>query len=326
MIANDAPHFGRLITAMVTPFDAQLKVDFLAVDKVVEHLLQSGTTSIIVSGTTGESPTLEQEEKKLLLNRVIERIERIGTIGPTGAIGSSGIKSGIGGKAKVIMGTGSNSTAHSIKATKEAEAQGADGILLVAPYYNKPNQAGLIEHFSQVANSTKLPIIVYNIPGRTGVNIEPESMITLQRNCKNIIALKDSTGNVDQSADIAGRAQDPFRIYSGDDYLTLPFLSVGACGVVSVASHIIGNQIVDIMENFFAGNFDQARRLHYQFLPLFKGLFAAPNPACVKYALSQLKLCSANMRAPMVELSDVQKKVLDTVLEEAKSFSLAKVS
>jgi 4-hydroxy-tetrahydrodipicolinate synthase len=294
-----------VITAMVTPFDDNLNLDMTAVDRLVDHLLATRTSAIVVAGTTGESPTLENDEKKLLLDRVIKRV---------------------GGKVKVIMGTGSNSTAASLKATVEATKQGADGILLVAPYYNKPNQAGLIAHYSQVVQSTKLPVIVYNIPGRTGINIEPAALLTLAEKFKNIAALKDSTGSVEQSQEIAGKAVDSFRIYSGDDYLTLPFLSIGGCGIISVASHVVGEPINEMIEHFFAGRLDQARALHYQLLPVFKGLFSAPNPVCVKYALSKLNLCRPNLRLPLVELADDQRKALDAVLTETKFLSLAKVS
>lgn len=305
MIGNDAEQFGRMVTAMVTPFDDNLSLDMTAVDRLIDHLLATRTSAIVVAGTTGESPTLESDEKKQLLERVIKRVN---------------------GKAKVIMGTGSNSTAASVKSTVQATEQGADGILLVAPYYNKPDQAGLTAHYTQVAQSTKLPIIIYNIPGRTGINIEKETIISLAKKFENIAALKDSTGGVDQSQEVASKAVDRFRIYSGDDYLTLPFLSIGACGIISVASHIAGEQITEMIEHFFAGRLDQARAMHYQLLPIFKGLFTAPNPVCVKYALSKLNLCRPNLRAPLVELADEQRKVLDRLLAETKFLSLAKVS
>jgi 4-hydroxy-tetrahydrodipicolinate synthase len=294
-----------MITAMVTPFDENLNLDMTAVDRLVDHLLATRTSAIVVAGTTGESPTLESDEKKLLLDRVIKRV---------------------GGKAKVIMGTGSNSTAVSVKATVQATQQGADGILLVAPYYNKPNQAGILAHYSQVAQATKLPVIIYNIPGRTGINIEPATILTLSEKFENIAALKDSTGSVEHSQEIASKAVDRFRVYSGDDYLTLPFLSIGGCGIVSVASHVVGEPIHEMMEHFFCGRLDQARALHYQLLPIFKGLFAAPNPVCVKYALSKLNLCRPNLRLPLVELADDQRKALDTVLAETKFLSLAKAT
>ncbi|HEY9787986.1 MAG TPA: 4-hydroxy-tetrahydrodipicolinate synthase [Candidatus Obscuribacterales bacterium] len=295
MIRTDAPEFGRVITAMVTPFDDALKVDFKAAQRIVGHLIETGTESIVVAGTTGESPTLEDDEKADLLKCVLETA---------------------GKRAKVIMGTGYNSTAKSIKASQEAERLGAHGLLVVAPYYNKPSQAGLIKHFEEVARSTSLPVFVYNIPGRTGTNITSDTMLEIANRAGNIHALKDSTGSVEQAAEIGGKARSDFRVYSGDDYLTLPFLSVGASGVVSVASHVVGNEIKDMMDSFFKGKLDRARELHYQYLPLFKGLFAAPNPTCVKYALSTLGLCRPHLRMPLIELDKAQKEALEKIMKQ----------
>lgn len=295
MIGTDGTLFGRVITAMITPFDDADKVDFKAVEKLVNHLIQNGTSAIVVSGTTGESPTLDSSEKKELLKCVLETA---------------------GNRAKIIMGTGSNDTRKSVEASKDAEKLGAHGCLVVAPYYNKPSQAGLLAHFGEVANSTSLPIVVYNIPGRTGINITSETMVKLVEKHKNIHALKDSTGSVDQTGEIAAVARKDFRVYSGDDYLTLPFLSVGAAGVVSVASHLVGSQIKEMCDAFFNGNTDKARELHYKYLPLFKALFAAPNPTCTKYALSKMGLCKENLRLPLVPLDAQQKAALDKVLEQ----------
>lgn len=294
MIGTDAPLFGRVITAMITPFDESDKIDFKAVEKLVNHLIDTGTSTIVVAGTTGESPTLDSQEKKELLKNVIEVT---------------------GKRAKVIMGTGYNDTRKSVEASKEAEQLGANGLLVVAPYYNKPSQAGLLAHFAEVANNTSLPIFVYNIPGRTGINITSETMIKLAEKHKNIHALKDSTGSVDQTGEIAGVARQDFRIYSGDDYLTLPFLSVGAAGVVSVASHIVGMPIKEMCDAYFDGKLDKARELHYKYLPIFKALFAAPNPTCVKYALSKMGLCKENLRLPLVPLDAQQRATLDKVLD-----------
>jgi 4-hydroxy-tetrahydrodipicolinate synthase len=296
VIQTDAPLFGRVMTAMITPFDDKSNVDFKATEKVVKHLLSTGTTTFVVAGTTGESPTLDDSEKSDLLKAVIDAVD---------------------GKAKVVMGTGYNATAKSIKASQEAENLGADGLLVVAPYYNKPSQAGLIKHFHEIAKSTSLPIIVYNIPGRTGINITPDTMLEIIANDGNIHAIKDSTGNVEQSAEIAGKARNTFKVYSGDDYLTLPFLSIGGAGIVSVASHIVGRQISDMIDDFFAGRHDAAREKHYKYLPLFKGLFAAPNPTCVKYALSVLGLCSENLRLPLIPLSSAERQTMDRLLKEA---------
>lgn len=306
MIKTDAGQFGRLITAMVTPFtgdDAtQNKIDYAALEKLIEHLLSTGTTSIVVAGTTGESPTLEESEKKELLKKVIQQVNK---------------------RAKIIMGTGSNITAKSIKSTKEAEELGADGVLVVAPYYNKPSQAGLLAHFGAIAQSTSLPIIAYNIPGRTGINMSVETIVELAQKHKNIAALKDSTGNVEQASDVAAAAPEHFRIYSGDDNMTLPFLSVGACGVISVASHIIGRDINKMMEAFFAGKLDDARALHYQMMPVFKGLFAAPNPTCVKYALAKANFGKEDLRLPLVPLNAAQKETMDKLLAAYEKAVLA---
>lgn len=297
MIKTDASLFGRVATAMITPFDTDLSVDGNAVRKIVAHLLANGTDTIVVSGTTGESPTLTDDEKSALLKAVI---------------------SAAGGKAKVIMGTGSNDTIKSVEATKKAEAEGADGALVVAPYYNKPSQEGLLEHFGAIANASKLPLVVYNIPGRTGVNITAETMVELTRRHDTIYALKDSTGSVEQAAEVAGAARESFRIYSGDDYLTLPFLSVGGCGIVSVASHVVGPQIQQLITAFFEGRQDDARKLHYEYLPLFKGLFTAPNPTCVKYAMFRLGLCKATLRLPLVPLTVAQRDAMDQLLNDLK--------
>jgi 4-hydroxy-tetrahydrodipicolinate synthase len=296
VIKSDAALFGRVVTAMVTPFDDSSKLDLKAAERLVRHLLDTGTTSILVAGTTGESPTLEDSERSELLKCVLDAADH---------------------KAKVIMGTGSNSTAKSVQSSQEAERLGADGLLVVAPYYNKPSQQGLVRHYSEVAQSTSLPIIIYNIPSRTGINVTAETTLTIAAQNKNIYALKDSTGSVEQAAEIAAHAADNFRIYSGDDYLTLPFLSIGACGIVSVASHVVGAQIAQMIDLFFAGKLDQARSLHYTYLPLFKGLFAAPNPVCVKYAMSILGICKEHLRLPLVALEQEQKDALTKLLRQS---------
>ncbi len=295
MIGSDAAMFGRVMTAMITPFDDDLEVDFKAVERIVDHLVSTGTDSIVVAGTTGESPTLEDYEKKELFKVV---------------------KASAGGRAKLIMGAGYNSTARTVKACQEAESWGADGLLVVAPYYNKPSQEGLIAHFEAAAHATRLPLIVYNIPGRTGVNISAETMVEIARRAHTVCGVKDSTGNLDQAADIAARAREDFRLYSGDDYLTLPMLAVGACGVVSVASHLAGSQIQSMIKAYFDGKVDEARRIHYQYNPLFKGLFTAPNPTCVKYALSRLGLCRPHLRLPLLPLEGRQKEAMDALLKQ----------
>ncbi|HEY9870226.1 MAG TPA: 4-hydroxy-tetrahydrodipicolinate synthase [Candidatus Obscuribacterales bacterium] len=297
MIKTDVPPFGRVITAMITPFNDEMEIDYRAVERLVAHLIDTGTEAIVVAGTTGESPTLEEFEKKELLKAVLSVAK---------------------GRAKVIMGTGSNSTSKSVQASREAEKLGAEGLLVVAPYYNKPSQEGLLAHFTAVAEATALPVMVYNIPGRTGVNINVDTVLELASRRPNIQALKDATGNVDQAGEIAGKAGEDFRIYSGDDSLTLPFLSVGASGVVSVASHVIGPQVKDMISAFFDGRVDDARRLHYECLPLFKGLFAAPNPTCIKYALWKMGICKPHLRLPLVPLGKQQQEAMDKLIKEQK--------
>jgi 4-hydroxy-tetrahydrodipicolinate synthase len=282
---------------MVTPFDQDLNVDLKAVERLVEHLIATGSTGIVVSGTTGESPTLDDSEKEILLKTVVKVANK---------------------RARIIMGAGTNDTRKSIKAAQQAEAAGADALLVVAPYYNKPNQDGLKAHFGSIAHSTALPIMLYNIPGRTGININPETVADLAGEHTNIVAIKDSTGNVEQTQELAGHVRSDFRIYSGDDNLTLPLLAVGACGIVSVASHLIGAEIAQMVDLFFAGKLDEARALHYQYLPLFKGLFIAPNPTCVKYALAKLGICRDELRLPLVPLVEAQKKVMDDLLKNIK--------
>jgi len=297
VIGTSAETFGRLITAMVTPFGDDGKIDYRAVEQLVEHLIQNKTDTIVVSGTTGESPTLSDDEKTELLKAVIKIARK---------------------RVKVIMGTGSNDTHKSIVASQNAQALGADGLLLVAPYYNKPNQAGLKAHFGAIASAVDLPCVLYNIPGRTGITISTETLVQLDLDHKNIVALKDSTGNVDQAQEVARLASDKFRIYSGDDNLTLPFLSVGACGVVSVASHVVGNEIKAMLEAFFSGKNEEARLLHYKYLPIFKGLFIAPNPTCVKYMLGRLGVGKDHLRLPLVPLSPTECEQMDALMKDLK--------
>jgi 4-hydroxy-tetrahydrodipicolinate synthase len=271
--------FGQILTAMVTPFKDDLSIDFNAAEKLVNHLIKTGTDTIVVAGTTGESPTLIHEEERELCKFVLK------------------VKSG---KSKVVLGTGSNSTATAVEATKEAEKLGVDGVLSVVPYYNKPSKAGLLEHFSQIAKCTSLPIILYNIPGRTGINMEPQTTAELAGKYKNILGYKDATGNLDQTSQVIQLAPKEFLIYSGDDNLTLPMLSIGAVGVISVASHILGNEIKDMINYYFQGKIELAKEIHNKLFPLFKTLFKAPNPTGIKAVLEMKGLCKSNLRPPLV--------------------------
>jgi len=233
-------HFGSLITAMITPFDEYGEINWSEVDRIVEKLIEDGSDSILVSGTTGEAPTLSKKEKLALF----ERVKKIA-----------------GNRAKVIAGTTNYCTKESVELTKEAEKIGVDGILATAPYYNKPPQDGLYLHFAKIASETSLPIIVYNIPSRTAVNILPETLKRLAQDCPNIVGVKEASGDINQIAMIRRLLPRPFLLYSGDDSMTLPLLSVGGDGVISVASHIVGKEIKEMINSYFSGNIRKSCRV-----------------------------------------------------------------
>lgn len=286
--------FGQLITAMITPFNEENQIDWNSVKTLVEHLIHTGSDSIVVVGTTGESPTLSNDEKIELFRFAVEQAK---------------------GRAKIIAGTGSNHTAQTVELTKEAEKCGVDGCLLVVPYYNKPSQTGLYQHFETIANETHLPLMLYNIPGRTGVNMSVETMVRLSK-LDNIVAIKESSGDLDQITQLIAAIDKSTVVYSGDDYLLLPILSVGGKGVVSVASHLVGKQIKELIEMYQNGNVQEATRLNQQLYPIFKGLFITSNPVPVKYALSQKNLCKPFVRPPLAELNEQEKRVTDRWLQE----------
>ncbi|GGJ56367.1 4-hydroxy-tetrahydrodipicolinate synthase [Anoxybacillus voinovskiensis] len=285
--------FGKIVTAMVTPFDNKGNVDFDKTTQLVNYLLENGTDSLVVAGTTGESPTLTTEEKVALFRHVV---------------------SVVNGRVPVIAGTGSNNTRASIDLTKKAEEAGVDAVMIVAPYYNKPNQEGIYQHFKAIAESTPLPVMVYNIPGRSVVNISVETIVRLAE-IPNIVALKDAGGNLDAMTEVIARTNDDFLLYSGDDGLTLPVLAIGGAGIVSVASHVIGNEMKEMIEAFEAGDHQTAAKLHQQLLPIMKGLFAAPSPAPVKTALQLKGLDVGPVRLPLVPLTERERNELMTLLQ-----------
>jgi len=287
--------FGQILTAMVTPFKSDLKIDFESTENLVDYLIKTGTDTIVVAGTTGESPTLSHEEEKELCKFV---------------------QKCAGNKVKIILGAGSNSTQTAIEASKAAENLGADGILSVVPYYNKPNQSGLLNHFGEIAKNTSLPIILYNIPGRTGITMEPATTADLAYKYKNIIGYKDATGNLDLTSMVIQLTPEGFLIYSGDDSLTLPMLSIGAVGVVSVASHIVGNEIKEMMNSYFAGKINSAKEIHSKLFLLFKALFKQPNPACIKAALEILGICKSDLRPPLVKLNENELNELKQIINK----------
>ena len=286
--------FGKVITAMVTPFDYKGNVDFTKTTQLVNYLIANGTDSIVVSGTTGESPTLSTEEKLALFQHVVKVSDN---------------------RAKIIAGTGSNNTYASIELTKKAEKVGVDGLLLVSPYYNKPNQQGLYEHFKAIAESTELPIMLYNIPGRTAVKIDVDTIVKLSA-IPNIVALKESTGDIAAATEIIANTDESFHLYSGDDYLTLPMLAIGAKGVVSVAAHIIGNEMQEMIKTFESGETQKAALMHQRLLPVMNGMFIAPNPTPVKTALQMKGIDVGSVRLPLVPLTGEEREKLSEIVND----------
>jgi len=284
--------FGKVVTAMVTPFDIKGNVDFQKTTTLVNYLLNNGTDALVLSGTTGESPTLSSEEKIALLRHVVKVADK---------------------RVPIIIGTGSNNTYASIELTKKAEQNGADAIMLVAPYYNKTNQEGLYQHFKAIAESTKLPVMLYNIPGRSAVNIAPETIIRLSE-ISNIVAVKEASGDLNAMTQIIAETAEDFALYSGDDGLTLPVLSIGGVGVVSVASHVIGKEMQQMVDAFLTGNLQEAAKLHQKLLPIIKGLFSAPSPAPVKTALQLVGIDVGSVRLPIVPLTEQERSVLANLL------------
>jgi 4-hydroxy-tetrahydrodipicolinate synthase len=284
--------FGKIVTAMVTPFDSKGNIDFAKTTSLVNYLLENGTDSLVIAGTTGESPTLTTEEKVALFRHVV---------------------SVVNGRVPVIAGTGTNNTRASIELTKKAEEIGVDAVMLVAPYYNKPNQEGLYQHFKAIAESTSLPVMLYNIPGRSVVNIAVDTVVRLSE-IPNIVAVKDASGNLDAMTEIIARTREDFQLYSGDDSITLPVLAIGGAGVVSVASHIIGNEMQQMIAAFEAGELAKAAKLHQKLLPIMKGLFAAPNPVPVKTALQLKGLDVGSVRLPLVPLTEQERIELMNLL------------
>jgi len=292
--------FGKVMTAMVTPFKADLSVDYKKAEELAVYLAQNGSDSIVVHGTTGESPTLTHEEEYELYRAVKAALK--------------------GTSCKVIAGTGSNSTATTINSTKQAEKIGCDGAMIVVPYYNKPSPEGLYQHFRAVADNTGLPLIIYNIPGRTGINMMPETLARVAQ-IKNYIGVKDAAGNLDQTSSTRAACPKDFLIWSGDDSLTLPMLSVGAVGVISVASHIVGKEISQMVNAYHSGDVKKAVRLHLKLLPIFKVLFITSNPTPVKAALAMVERPVGIPRLPLVEATDKEK---DQIRAALKDLGLAK--
>lgn len=287
---------GRLITAMVTPMKEDGSVDYRQAGKLAERLVQSGSDGVVVVGTTGESPTLVRAEEIRLF---------------------ATIKKTLGDSASVIAGTGSNSTAEAVETTREAEKTGVDACLLVVPYYNKPSQEGLYRHFRTIAESTSLPCILYNVPSRTVASLSAETTIRLSR-VPNIIGTKEASGNLDEISRIISQSEPGFKVWSGNDSDTLPLLSIGAYGVISVVSHLVGRQIRQMIEFYLAGDPGRAAGVHNHLMPLFKTMFITANPCPLKYALNRLGFEVGRPRLPLVEPDEKSAAAIDAVLGEFK--------
>tara|TARA_B100000900_G_scaffold403573_1_gene410810 strand:- start:93 stop:1010 length:918 start_codon:yes stop_codon:yes gene_type:complete len=282
LLITKNPPFGKILTAMVTPFNSDGAVDYDLAVNLANYLIKNGSDGIVLCGTTGESPTLTWEEQHNLF---------------------LAIKDSLNSKAKILVGTGSNSTSEAMEATKQAHKSGADGALVVVPYYNKPPQEGLYEHFSLIANSAPdIPLMLYNIPGRTGCNLLPDTVKKL-RKCSNIVSIKAASGRIEEVTELRASCGSEFAIYSGDDSLLLPMLSVGAVGVVSVASHIVGLQLQEMILSFQNGNVTKALDIHEELQDLFKALFETTNPIPIKAALELLGWNVGSPRYPLTKLN-----------------------
>lgn len=301
MTYNEGPRFGRLLTAMVTPFDEDGSINYDRAADLANHLVENGSDGIVVSGTTGESPTLSHDEDAELARVIVQAV---------------------GDRAAVVAGAGTNATNESQKLTRNAEKAGVDGIMLVVPYYNNPPQEGLYRHFRTVAETTSLPVILYNIPPRSPRNLEPDTLARLANDVPNIVGVKEAAKSMDQVSRYMAVTPDDFMIYSGDDSATLPIIALGGVGVISVASHVVGKQIKEMITAHFSGDPGRAVALHHKLMPVFDGLFAAPNPILVKAAMNMLGVPVGNVRLPLVPATVAETDTLQRVLEGVLGRSL----
>ena len=289
--------FRGTFTALVTPF-RDGGIDVSALEDLIEKQIAAGITGIVAIGTTGESPTLTHEEPEQVIRVAVAKANK---------------------RCLVLAGTGSNATQHAIGDTKLTEKLGVDAALLVAPYYNKPSQEGLFRHFKAIADATSLPIMLYNIPGRCSVDIAPETVARLAKECRNIVSIKEASGSVERVGELRRRLPDAFTILSGDDSLTLPFMAVGAVGVVSVASNLFPSEVCGLVRACESGDLKSAGKLHRKLLPLFKDLFIEPNPVPVKTALGWRGAMSPEVRLPLCEMSEANQGRLRKMLEDFES-------
>ncbi|MDD5108840.1 MAG: 4-hydroxy-tetrahydrodipicolinate synthase [Candidatus Omnitrophica bacterium] len=296
--------FKGSIVAIVTPFSAKggsasggknLKVDEKKLRELIDFQIKNGTSGIVPCGTTGESATLNFDEHESVIQITIDQVKK---------------------RVPVIAGTGSNSTEEAIMLTKQAASSGASASLQVSPYYNRPTQKGLYEHFKAIAQSVKIPIILYNIAGRTGVNIEPETIAKLANDCKNIVAVKEASASLDQMSRIKQLCPKDFDLISGDDGLTLPVLSIGGTGIISVVANIVPKDVADLVSAFEKGDIKASRKLHYKLLPLIKAVFLETNPIPIKTAMGLLGMCQSDLRLPMCSMSESNLEKLKKALRD----------
>ncbi len=284
---------GRLLTAMATPFAKDLSVDYKKAAELAVRLVDGGSDGIVVAGSTGESATLGEDEKLRLFTTVVEAV---------------------GERATVIAGTGTYSTAATVAFTRKAEATGVHGVLVVVPYYNKPPQEGLYQHFREVAEATSLPVIAYNIPGRTGVNLLPKTLLRLANDVPNLVGIKEASGSLDQIAEVLRDRAPAFLVYAGDDSFTLPVLAMGGNGVISVAGHLVGNRMKEMIEAHASGNVRLAADIHLQLTVLFRALFVTTNPIPLKWALRLVGFDAGLVRPPLCPPTEAEGEIIQNAL------------
>jgi 4-hydroxy-tetrahydrodipicolinate synthase len=288
--------FRGVTTAMITPFLSDGSVDFDGLHRNTRHQIENGVNGLLPLGTTGEAPTLSAEEKEQVVRTVVEEVQ--------------GTNSGV----KILVGVGTNSTSSTIRNAQQAQAWGADALLVVTPYYNKPTQEGILAHFLAVCQETDLPVVVYNIKGRTGTNIETSTLKSMTAANEQVIAVKEASGDIMQMTDVLAQIPD-LAVYSGDDGLTFPLLCLGGQGVISVVSNLLPKQVVEMVAAVLDGNLELARQLHFRLMPIFKAAFIETNPAPIKYAMQKIGLAGGPLRLPLVEIRQSSRPVLDEVLK-----------
>ena len=296
--------FGRILTAMVTPMNEALEVDYQEAIRLAQYLIAHGSDGVVVCGTTGESPTVTDQEKIELFKAV---------------------KGALGSKAIVIAGIGSNSTNSSISLARKAATTGVDGLMAVVPYYNKPSQEGMYQHFKAIAEATSLPLMLYNVPGRTSANLMPETVKRLSE-IPNITALKEAAGSIDQVSELKRLLPSDFAVYSGDDFMTLPMLALGCSGIVSVAAHIIGDEMKEMVDAWFAGDTAQATKSHLELFPVFKGIFITANPVPIKAIMNMVGIKAGGVRLPLVNATNEEIKFLEKLMKDHKKIQVSNIN